>query len=43
MIAYFLEKVGRWHTHTFWRRWLASQGCICWREGVAGRITVGCH
>ena len=26
--------LGRQHMHTFWRWWLASQRCRCWREGV---------
>ena len=31
------------HVHTFWRRWLAGQGCWCWREGAPGQIPVGRH
>jgi len=33
--------LGRQHMHTFWRRWLAGQGCRCWREGVPAQIPVG--
>ena len=35
--------LGLQRMHAFWRRWLAGQGCRCWREGMPRRITVWRH